>query len=481
MSVSKRGTEAFMPCWQPVRGSDTTLVVQLEQELTSRIADHLLRAGSRLPSVRRMAESAGVSRFTVLEAYDRLVGKGLVEPRQGAGYFVRPSLPVTPMADATAAPAAPPSHLDVAWLLRGMFPEGAPVEIPAAAGLLPADWMNADMVNATLRAVGRSAGVACLSYGHPRGYAPLREQLAAQLQSQGIAAHKDRTLMLTAGVTHALDLLFRLLLQPGDTVMVEDPGWFLIFGRLAATGVRIVGVPRGPDGPDLGVMEQLAAAHKPKLFLINSAVHNPTGHTLSAASAYDILRLAEKHDFLIVEDDTYADFHPGVPVRLASLDRLQRVILVGGYAKTLAAGLRVGFLAASPELVARLTDLKLLAGLTTSNLGECVVHRLLQEGQYRRQLVRLRHRVDQARQRCIERMTECGLTVPDLPYAGIFVWADCGRNSEVLARQAAEMGVLLAPGVLFSPVQAPSSRLRLTVSMADHPKFWSVLLKLLST
>ncbi|GAN68842.1 aminotransferase-like domain-containing protein [Acetobacter orleanensis] len=480
MPVSKHGTPALMPRWEPVRGSDTTLVVQLEQELASRIADHTLRAGSRLPSVRRMAESAGVSRFTVLEAYDRLVSKGLIEPRPGAGYFVRPIASAAPLADMAAPPTALPPQLDVAWLLRGMFPESAAVEISAAAGLLPADWMNPDMVNAAIRAAGRSAPAACLGYGHPQGYTPLREQLATQLHSQGIAANRDQNLMLTAGVTHALDLLFRLLLQPGDTVMVEDPGWFLIFGRLAACGVRIVGVPRGPDGPDLGIMEQLAVTHKPKLFLINSAVHNPTGHTLSAAAAHDVLRLAEKHDFLIIEDDTYADFHPGVPVRLASLDRLRRVVLVGGYAKTLAAGLRVGFLAASPELILRLTDLKLLAGLTTSSLGESVVHRLLQEGQYRRQVARLRQRVDQARQRCLERMTACGLTVPHLPSAGIFVWADCGRNSEVLARQAAERGVLLAPGVLFSPVQAPSSCIRLTVSMADHPKFWSVLQKLLS-
>ncbi|MFS3136366.1 aminotransferase class I/II-fold pyridoxal phosphate-dependent enzyme, partial [Gluconacetobacter sacchari] len=84
-------------------------------------------------------------------------------------------------------------------------------------------------------------------------------------------------------------------------------------------------------------------------------MHNPTGHTLTASAAYDVLRLAEKHDFLIVEDDTYADFHPGTPIRLAALDGLRRVILVGDYAKTLAAGLRVGMLAASPDLIARLT------------------------------------------------------------------------------------------------------------------------------
>lgn len=155
MPVSKRGTAALIPHWRPVRGSETTLVVQLEQELTSRIADHLLRAGSRLPSVRRMAESAGVSRFTVLEAYDRLVSKGLIEPRQGAGYFVKAAVPLPPLADAAVAPSTLPSQLDVAWLLRGMFPEAAPVEISAAAGLLPEDWMNTGMVHAAIRAAGR--------------------------------------------------------------------------------------------------------------------------------------------------------------------------------------------------------------------------------------------------------------------------------------------------------------------------------------
>ncbi|MFT8420407.1 MAG: PLP-dependent aminotransferase family protein [Gluconacetobacter sp.] len=326
-----------------------------------------------------------------------------------------------------------------------------------------------------MRAVGRTADDAFLSYGDPRGYPQLRAQLASILQSQGIAAHPDQHLMTTAGVTQGLDLILRLLVQPGDTVLVEDPGWFLIFGRLAAYGTRIVGVPRGPEGPDMEALDRLAATYRPKLFLINSAVHNPTGHTLMASAAYDVLRLAEKHDFLIIEDDTYADFHPGAPIRLAALDRLRRVILVGGFAKTLAAGLRVGMLAASPDLIARLTDLKLLVGLTTPNLGESVVHHLLREGHYMRHLARVRQRVDEARHRCIEALTECGLTLPHLPYAGMFVWADCGRDSEGVARHASEHGVLLAPGSLFSPTQAPSTMLRFTVSIADTPKLWPVL------
>ncbi|MFS3137833.1 aminotransferase class I/II-fold pyridoxal phosphate-dependent enzyme, partial [Gluconacetobacter sacchari] len=145
------------------------------------------------------------------------------------------------------------------------------------------------------------------------------------------------------------------------------------------------------------------------------------------------------------------------------------------YAKTLAAGLRVGMLAASPDLIARLTDLKLLVGLTTPNLGEGVVHHLLHEGHYTRHVARLRQRIDAARHRCIEALLECGLTLSHLPYAGMFVWADCGQDAEGVARRAAEHGVLLAPGSLFSPTQAPSTMLRFTVSIIDTPKLWPVL------
>src|SRR5690606_16477087 len=135
-----------------------------------------------------------------------------------------------------------------------------------------------------------------------------------------------------------------------------------------------------------------------------SAVHNPTGHTVSAGVAHEILRIAERHDFIIAEDDTYADFHPGAPLRLATLDRLNRVILLGGFSKTLAASLRVGYIAASGKLLRQLTDVKLLAGLTTPMLGEMVVSRVLAEGKYRRHIQRLRCRVDHARHICLGRL-----------------------------------------------------------------------------
>ncbi|MFT9048722.1 PLP-dependent aminotransferase family protein [Gluconobacter cerinus] len=467
------------PLWKPVRGGDTTLVEQLETEFAERIETHRLRPGSRLPSVRKMAESAGLSRYTVMEAYERLLARGLVLSRPGAGYFVRS--PVEPPVFAEAITQAPPeqSKLDVTWLLREMFGTGQSNRLTAASGILPPHWLDADLIASAIRAAAREDSAGLLQYGHPQGSPQLRRHIAAMLGGQGIAAHPDHHLLMTAGVTHGIDLVLRLMVQRGDTVLVEEPGWPLIFGRLAAYEARIISVPRGREGPDLEVLERLAAEHKPKLFLINSVVHNPTGYTLGAAAAHDILRLAEKYDFMVLEDDTYADFHDGTAIRLASMDRLQRVILVTGYAKTMAAGLRVGVLAARPDIVARLTDLKLLAGLCTPQLGENVMARLLKDGHYGRHLSRLRQRVNQARQKCADALIGCGLTLPYLPPAGIFVWADCGQDSEAVARAASAKGMLLAPGTLFSPTQAPSSMLRFTVSAVEQPELWSVLKGLL--
>lgn len=465
--------------WQPVRGADATLAAQLAADLARRIEEQGLRPGSRLPSIRSMADQAGVSRFTVVEAYDRLAARGLVQSRRGAGFFVLPRGVPLAAANGAASVLDTPARVDIPWLLRSMFRESATPGMPGGAGLLPPDWLDPDMIASAVRAVGRSVRASLVSYGQPQGFPGLRQQIAAMLQGIGVPAHPDHNLLTTNGVTHGLDLIARLLVQPGDTVLVEDPAWFVIFGRLAAFGARLVGVPRTPDGPDLAVLEKLAAQYKPKLFIVNSAVHNPTGHTLSAGAAYDILRIAERHDFMLVEDDTYADLHPGGALRLAVLDRLERVILVGGFSKMLAASLRVGYVAAAPALLQKLADLKMLAGLTSPELGERVVHRVLAEGHYRRHIERVRARVDQARQRCLKSLLELGFHIPHEPHAGMFVWADCGRDSEALARAAAEENMLLAPGTLFSPSQAPSSHMRFSVSMADNRQAWHLLEKLM--
>lgn len=453
-------------------GAERTLADQLAAWLALRIDEHALKPGTRLPSIRRFAEDKRVSRSTVVEAYDRLIAAGYVESRRGSGFYVRVRRGRT-AAGAKTVPAARSAGgaIDVVWLLRSMLRQ-APASDHPGAGLLPAAWFDSELVAAAVRAVGRSAGAALLNYGVPEGYLPLREQLVQRLALSDIGAAPEQ-IVTTTGVTHGIDLVARHFIAPGDTVFVEDPAWYLMFGRFAAFGAKVVGVPRGLDGPDTAVLANLLTRHQPKLFVVGSVLHNPTSTSISAANAHRLLKLADDYGFTIVEDDVYGDLHPGRSssscMRLASLDQLRRVVYVGGFSKTLAANLRVGFVAAHPDIAQPIAELKMLTGLTTPELTERVVARILAEGQYRRHLERLRGRLDAARDRTARAVEKMGARLFAQPDAGIFLWCDFGRDTNAIAAAGAEQGILCAPGSLFSPTQLPSTWMRISAATSLNP------------
>ena len=206
---------------------------------------------------------------------------------------------------------------------------------------------------------------------------------------------------------------------------------------------------------------------------------------MSAAKAFQVLRLAETLGFKVVEDDIYSDLHPGASfqacTRLAALDQLKNIIYLSGFSKTLAANLRVGFLVASPDLARQLTDLKMLVGLTSSELGERVVYRILSEGHYRRHLVRLRQQLNLAREPVLRELEKLGLEVFSSPQVGMFLWAQCRYGTNSLAQAMLDKGYLLAPGSLFMPDQRDSQWLRFNVASSNNPKMWAELSQLLKT
>jgi len=458
-------------------GSDRTLVEQIVERYAARIDERTMRAGTRMPSIRVFAAEHGVSRFTVVEAYDRLIARGYIDSRRGSGFFVRERSVAAGLAAARAWAETPNPSMDVVWLLRNMFRQLPPRDMPGG-GVLPADWLDAELVGASVRALGRHNATALLAYGQAQGYLPLRQQLQQKLFEQEIHALPEQ-IVTTAGVTQGLDLVAQHFAKPGDTILVDDPGWFLMFGRFSLLGVRVIGVPRQADGPDLDRLRALCAEHRPKLYVLSSVLHNPTGTSTSAAKAFQVLRLAEAFDFHVVEDDVYGDLHPGPAIqpctRLASLDRLERVIYLGGFSKTLAAGLRVGFIACSPALARPLTDLKMLIGLTSAELGERVVYRVLSEGHYRRHLERLRGRIAQARDPVLRSLERLGLAPFPGQAAGMFAWVDAGLDTAPIAEAMLEQGFLMAPGSLFSPDQRPSTWMRFNLATSSEPRMLQAL------
>jgi DNA-binding transcriptional MocR family regulator len=330
------------------------------------------------------------------------------------------------------------------------------------------------MLASALRKVTSGAQLAAhsLQYGEPAGDLRLRRALATKLADHGVKASPQQ-IVTTIGATHALDVVTRSLLKPGDCVLVDEPGWSVEYARLAALGMRVLPVPRGEDGPDLAVMQRLAKAHHPLLYVTVSVLHNPTGASLSLQSAHRVLQLAQTHGFHIVEDDTYAHLAPAHLPRLAALDALERTIYVSGFSKILAPNWRVGYLAAPPALVDRLIDTKLLTTLTTPSLTEQALAHCLEHGLLRRHAERVVHKLDAARARSVKLAEAHGCHFAAAP-RGLFGWVDVGVDTERLARTMLD-DWLLAPGALFHATPRPSTLMRINFATTQEPRFWRAL------
>jgi len=451
------------------RTAGPTLAEQLAGRLADRIGQRLLAPGARLPSVRDCAARHGVSPATVVAAYDRLQAQGLVMARPQRGFFVREA-PPPPARGRTEAPRIAP--VDATALIRGMFHAGVRGSAPGM-GTLPEDWLDPALLQRALRRVAAGDGTAWVRYGDPAGDPALRAALSRRLGDLGIPAGPAQ-IVTTVGATHALDIVARCLLQPGDAVLVDEPGWAVEYERLTRMGMRLLPVPRGADGPDLDVMAALLQAHRPRLYVTVSVLHNPTGHSLSPAMAHRLLGLAERHDLTIVEDDTYAFLAPPHATRLSALDGLRRTVLVSGFSKILTPQWRVGYAAAAPALAERLIDTKLVSTLTTPAVLEQAIAWCLDQGLLRRHAERIVQRLDGARDRATRHAELAGARFVTPPQ-GLFGWVDLGMDTERLALDMLDTGWLLAPGTLFQVGRRPSTCMRVNFAATQDGRFWRAL------
>ncbi len=459
------------------RAAGVTLSEQLAGRFAERIGQRVLARGTRLPSVRECARRHGVSPTTVVAAYDQLQAQGLVEARRHRGFFVR-ELPIVgstgrpaPAAISASTPAVLPRPVDATALIRGMFQRSTGACAPGM-GALPADWLDLALLQRVMRRA-MTGDDSALHYGEPAGDARLREVLARRLADIGVHATASQ-IITTVGATHALDIVSRALLSPGDAVLVDEPGWAIEFARLGRLGMRLLPVPRGPHGPDLEVMRTLLAAHRPRMYITVPVLHNPTGSSLSLATAHALLKLADEHDLMLVEDDTYAHLAPPHLPRLCALDQLRRTVYISGFSKILSPNWRVGYIAASAQRVEPLIDVKLLSTLSTPTLPERAIALALEQGALRRHAERVIARLDAARLRTQRLAIEAGCRFVAAPQ-GLFGWVDVGVDTERLAQVLLDHGWLIAPGHLFHATPRPTSLMRINFATSQDARFWRAL------
>lgn len=421
-----------------------------------------LAEGTKLMSLRRATEQYGASKNIMVAVYDQLVANGLVNSRQGAGFFV---------AHGVATTAEPPNlreARDSVSLLHAQLDR--PYKVLVGDGRPPESWLLNSAPSVTL-ASGEGG------YGTPYGLLALREYIVASHVAAGIHVLPNQ-IVTTFGANHALDLVIRRFCRTGETVLVDDPGYYPLFAKLKLAGVNVIGIPRGPRGPDCEALQAAAERYQARLFFTQSLAQNPTGYSIDLPTAHTILQIADRQNMLVIDDDPFIDL-PGVSgTRLASLDIFQRVIQIGTFAKLLTPTLRSGYIIADPEIAQSLAELKMVLTVNSSSHTERMIADIMRTRRYEKQCARLAKRLKQERETGVEQLKNIRFEIAPEQAEGLYGWLPLPQDTSDIdvARKAAEVGIFLAPGSLFRVAgNTDSPALRINWSRVNDNRFYSFL------
>ena len=362
---------------------------------------------------------------------------------------------------------------------------GKPGIISFAGGFPDSAMFDVDGIREAANAALAQEPGAALQYGATEGYQPLREQLSAFMASKGAKDVAPDQLIVTTGSQQALDLLGKTMVSPGDKVIVEGPTFLATIQCFRLYGAEVISAPIDAHGVQTDKLEALIAEHRPKFVYLIPTFGNPSGAMLSAERRKRVLELAVQYQTLVVEDDPYGDLYfgeapppsllamsPGVPGSRALLAHC------GSLSKVLSPGLRVGWLIAPPELLAKATMCKQFSDAHTSTFAQATAAQYLKAGRMPATLAHVRTvYAERAQALCNALRKELGGAIDFVqPQGGLFVWARLtGAGGKVsdggeLAKRAIEKGVAFVPGAPFYASNPDHATLRLSFATADVAK-----------
>ena len=454
------------------RHSPKPIYLQIRDRLSILIKSGMLQPGTKLPSVRTLAENVLVNKLTVLEAYSALEAEGLIYVRQRSGYFVSNGATTSKKFQSTFAPT---QDVIIQEQGSGSFCEQytASLQVQMRGDMI--DFSSGfpripgleDARRLARRAMTQSADM-LFRYDFPQGQITLRHQVAQMLVQQGLEVSPDN-LIITNGSEQGLSLVMRHYVQAGDWVIVEAPTYHGAIAILENLGARVIGIPMTAEGMNLELLEQYLHNCRPKLIYTVSTLHNPTGLTTSQTHRQQLLALAQQYECPILEDNAYEglNFEP-VPAPIKALDKHDLVTYIGTFSKTLMPGLRVGYVVVTGNHYHSILKQKLLNVLHVSTVSQAVVSEYLASGYYRRHISRLRTQNLQSRDAMLEALEryfplEASWTVPK---GGLFLWVQLpeGIPMQTICHEALSRKVLVSCGAAFFPGQRGYSAMRLNFS-----------------
>ncbi len=474
------------------RQSTVPLYEQIGDYLRQGILSGSLVAETRLPASRQLARDLGVNRITIENAYAALETDGLVYSKIGSGTYVMPAAPL---------PVIPKHSEETPWpLWQQNLPDRGPGQralvenlrksiahpdpISFAGGVSDAHLFPTDDFRKVLQAVMRRDGMEALDYGERSGYLPLRNTITHILASQGLQTRPENVLV-TAGSQQAISLVCQLLLQPGDTILVESPTYSGALDLFRALNFKIISVPMDGQGMQVEALEKLLQQHHPKLIYTIPNFHNPTGTCLNGARRRQLIILADRYNIPILEDDFVGDlrYDGRAQPALKALDPGGRVIYASTFSKMLMPGLRVGFLIIDGPLYDALVKFKRVNDLATSSLIQRALENYVTVGRYQAHLRRscqIFRKRRNAMMESLHRHLPTGIRL-DPPQGGLFLWLKLPDtlSADELLPLAVEEGVDFMPGSgFFTGADDGRNWLRLNFVVQPEEKIEAGILRL---
>jgi DNA-binding transcriptional MocR family regulator len=439
------------------RDGQAAIYQQLAEALAWRIGTGDLPPGTRLPSERDLARQLGISRTTAVSAYRELEARGLVRGHVGRGTYVCAGPVESGAPFAWRGKVALGAQRTVDGSLRTLAKHGSDrAVISLATGVGALDLFPIDNFRKLADRVLSRGAHAALGLGPTEGQPKLRRAIAARI---GLSPEQ---VLIVNGAQQGLDLIARCLIDPGDTVIMDRPGYLGAIQVFRAAGANVIGWDIGRADPD--ELEDLLLRYRPKLLYTNPSFHNPTGRTLDLHERHNLLDLAVRYRLPVVEDDLYRDMWFGAPAppSLRQLDGHQLVIQVNTFSKTLAGGVRLGWLAAAEPIIDQLALAKQRVDVASPSLEQLIVAEFLIERAYDEHLSTLRaaHRQrHDALLAAIRRHLPPGTLNVAPVDGGLYLWCPTGHdvNTRDLLADATEAGVVFVPGDVFYPASIDGS------------------------